>query len=235
MVRLFKSVTSLFFCMLTISTFGQSFTMSHDSVVVNDLSSTIDVVCHNWIHNTSANQVNYTWRRVVNNIPTGWQSAICDPVQCYASFVNTESFTLAAGDSGILDGHFYVGGISGFGEMIVKIFETSDSAGTCETVVYQAQIDPDTTNTGSAVYPNEEVSVNVFPNPAQNFIFVEVALNTGTTAISLFDMLGNKVKHHFLQTGSYVQIDVSGLPAGNYFLRAGNSRNFVIRKILLNK
>ncbi|MBX3043620.1 MAG: immunoglobulin domain-containing protein [Candidatus Kapabacteria bacterium] len=78
--------------------------------------------------------------------------------------------------------------------------------------------------------PDSERSIIVHPNPASDFITIQLS-NTGlqpfatTDKVQIFDVLGIEIKDLTptpLQIGEGLRIDVSHLPAGVYFIRIGN-------------
>ena len=67
-----------------------------------------------------------------------------------------------------------------------------------------------------------ETALNVYPNPAKDFIFVEGSENVG-----IYDLCGKMV----LQSQGTSKIDISSLPDGMYFVRSGERCNkLVVRR-----
>ena len=64
---------------------------------------------------------------------------------------------------------------------------------------------------------------SIFPNPAGNFIYLSISAPEKNMTFSVFNAMGEEVRT--LKVGnaeSTVTIDVAGLPAGMYFVKAGN-------------
>ena len=80
----------------------------------------------------------------------------------------------------------------------------------------------------SAINWQEEYSsLSLHPNPATDHIIINTDLLSGS--IEIYNMLGIKVVEQSITSGRE-KIDVSGLPAGMYFLKAGDEvRKFVKR------
>lgn len=67
----------------------------------------------------------------------------------------------------------------------------------------------------------ENISVNVFPNPASTDITIEISGNSeekGTTSVAIYDIAGKLVKN-LPSAASRQQVDVSDLDAGCYFYK----------------
>jgi hypothetical protein len=75
---------------------------------------------------------------------------------------------------------------------------------------------------------NKMLLFRLFPNPASKFITLYSSENNYYQQASIFDLLGNQVLKKDLEN---LQIDVSSLPPGIYYLRAGNQmQKFVIQR-----
>ena len=63
----------------------------------------------------------------------------------------------------------------------------------------------------------EKVNINIYPNPAKDYINVDFDANNFTKGeIQLFDMQGRLVKKTKLTTQKGNRVDISSLKAGNY-------------------
>jgi len=95
---------------------------------------------------------------------------------------------------------------------------------------------PITTQNGASSKLSEvsinDLSLNIFPNPATEFIFVEA--KSGLSAemeIGFYSLLGKEIRNYGKATLPY-KVELKDLPAGTYFLRltdkVGNFKNFKI-------
>ncbi|WP_372949573.1 T9SS type A sorting domain-containing protein, partial [Mariniphaga sp.] len=74
--------------------------------------------------------------------------------------------------------------------------------------------------------------VEVYPNPATDYICVKTASDLKNGTISLFNNNGQKIKT--LQTvGDVTNINVNDLPAGNYMLRFATDKDVFVKKIII--
>ena len=82
-----------------------------------------------------------------------------------------------------------------------------------------------------------ELSLKVYPNPATDFIKIEIPLvDTGRVNLELYNSSGVKVLEKQLGYQPVLQINVSNIPSGNYYLKAYLSSNkdqlFRVEKII---
>ncbi|MDX9696294.1 MAG: T9SS type A sorting domain-containing protein [Bacteroidales bacterium] len=68
---------------------------------------------------------------------------------------------------------------------------------------------------------NNKIDFSVYPNPARNYLNIDLSWeNAGETILSIFDINGRQyIENRF----SNSEIDISGLPAGIYFIRLTTS------------
>ena len=78
-----------------------------------------------------------------------------------------------------------------------------------------------------------ESKVTVYPNPARDFVTVEMAVGTEIANIVLYDMHGRIVGTNNYSPLQPTAINVKDLPAGTYFLHILTTDNReIIRKIV---
>ena len=78
--------------------------------------------------------------------------------------------------------------------------------------------------TSSVAPPLQENQVTIFPNPAEQTLFVDLAdLTSGPTILEVFDLNGRQLTRQTLRAANgRRQIDLSELAAGTYLLRVTN-------------
>ncbi len=65
---------------------------------------------------------------------------------------------------------------------------------------------------------DDELSVQVYPNPATNTLFIETdELISENVSIEIHDVTGNKLQQLTLNNEELLELDISSLPAGLYF------------------
>ena len=81
------------------------------------------------------------------------------------------------------------------------------------------------------ISPSEEIDVQVFPNPAANFVNIRITTKTDNATMSLYDIQGRKLWERPLST----TFAVSNLTDGLYLLRITDAENGrqTIKKVII--
>ncbi len=173
-------------------------------------SKEFEIVCKAFVYNNTQDTI-ITWKRIINDLETGWTSAICDNVTCYDVAVGRASLEVAVGDSTIMDAHFYPQSVGGTGTVRVAVWAGSDSAN-ADTLTYS--IDAWTVGLKEEV---KEKELNVYPNPATSDLTLEFA-SESTVKVEIYNVLGKKLKSTTHQ-GRQSKISVGDLTPGVYIIR----------------
>ncbi len=91
---------------------------------------------------------------------------------------------------------------------------------------------------GANVLPNAAFGVKISPNPAQNFIQIELGgLQNGETQIQIIDLTGKTIVSQQISTGNqHISIlATQGLASGIYVLQVRNGANFNSQKLIIQK
>jgi subtilisin family serine protease len=75
------------------------------------------------------------------------------------------------------------------------------------------------------------MDVTIYPNPAINYITVELENDTKVGTISIYNMLGSIVKIVEIN-GTKKEIDISELPSGSYIISVENEKERIIKQII---
>lgn len=170
--------------------------------LINGYSNDFDIAIYANFKNNS-NQDSFRWVRTRNALPTGWESAICDNIQCHDVIVDSSDFTLASNDSFNVSFHFYPYGKNGMGELDITIFSLSDP-----------QIRTSGTYSANAWMLSSNViryDFRFYPNPAVNRVFFPAKGNT-----KVYNMEGRLLKE-FSPESMRSGADISDLSNGYYF------------------
>jgi hypothetical protein len=83
----------------------------------------------------------------------------------------------------------------------------------------------------------ENLTVKVFPSPANDFIAIQLgSINASSIEVSLFDLAGKTIaKTQVLQGSTIAYFDTQTLYAGEYLMRIQNGNESITRKIILVK
>lgn len=202
---------------LKLTPLSQTRTVSKDS---------FEAVLKATLKNTSTKLKTIVWTRVVQAITPTWTSAICDKNSCYASRVDSESFTLAAGEESNFDVHLYPNGV--VGAAIINVVATDkDSASVSVTGRYGFNLPVATLDLKNA-YPD----IQIFPNPTPQYFTIKDTENHVFEA-AIFDNVGKQIK--VFKQPNNARLSIEELTAGNYFITLLNQKNEVLKLISLIK
>ena len=195
-----------------------TFSLQPNPSSVTGLPDEYDSYAHATIKNTSAVRDSIQWVRTEIMLPEGFSTAVCDPVQCYFPGVSTMTFTLAPGESGPMDVHFYNPlETSGSGLVHLKVTNLlvpNDMA----TAVYVFN------TTTSAKDAQPAANVRLFPNPTTEGFALENAAEVA--AVRIFALDGRQVAS--FEPSADQRYSVADQPAGTYIvaLLAKNGKAF---------
>lgn len=215
-----KSIFFFIFPLFFIPSFAQ-IAFYEDSVAeVVSPPPSFEVVTYNFIKNNSSDTVIYRWRRVVEEIPSTWESAVCDEIACRFPSVNTinDTIKIAPGDSTNLDVHFYNEGRVGEGYVEVIAFDVADSANTVVNAKFYAKAENEDVDV--SISRVEKNSFDIYPNPASDAINIKGLENISSNAIiEIYSIIGVKVAEVEYSRNS---IDVSAFQSGVYLLKVSD-------------
>ena len=96
-------------------------------------------------------------------------------------------------------------------------YSGANSATTCYTLKVQLG----TASRGTDLITGDVQKVDVYPNPVNNVVNINLTGFTGNSVVSLFDVNGRAVLQREVNTAKS-QLDISALPAGVYMMRIRN-------------
>ncbi len=79
---------------------------------------------------------------------------------------------------------------------------------------------------GMEVEKKKPESIQIYPNPAQNELHVQLNQTQGRQ-LAIYNLIGKAVSQHRVQ-GSNARLDISTMPSGIYFLRVMDSKGKVV-------
>jgi hypothetical protein len=85
---------------------------------------------------------------------------------------------------------------------------------------------------------SQAYKLNIYPNPATNFITVELTLYNENEPIQLdvYNLLGNKIQSHLLDKKEGLTISTEHLPNGIYFLVLRTDKKIIERqKVIISR
>ena len=79
-----------------------------------------------------------------------------------------------------------------------------------------------------------ESNVNLYPNPSTGKITIDLGLNSGYNALSIYDFMGKMVKQTKLdQSTQKIQLDLSSLSSGMYLVRLNSKDQYEELKVVI--
>ena len=185
------------------------------------------------ITNNTQTETQFFWKRTINNLPIGWETAICDPQYCRVVAVDTATFILAAGAKGKLDCNFYLGPNAQSGTAIVELELYAKKTPEKKVMI---------TYTGQGEIPlagsymndldlNQKFSILI----AENTIEVNsIKPIFNPIAIECIDGLGNTTYHSENVEKLPFQVPIISMKKGLYFVKIwSNSENYWCKKIVM--
>ena len=195
--------------------FSQSLTISMPDTVGSD-SCGMDIAYDQGdsIINNTPNNLNIDVVRVQNVATANWQSAFCLDV-CYLPAKDSVRFILQPSEHQIFIFHFYTdAGSAGSGTAIMKFKDVNNPSNTFYKTFYGSTVCAN----GIHETSSSAARVSIYPSPVisgKDFtVTIANTNNTSANTLSVYDMLGNKVRTSIVRSGKNIlNID---LPAGVY-------------------
>lgn len=108
-------------------------------------------------------------------------------------------------------------------------------------IINNLQVDPNnwvidgTANISMGVSVNEVLqNITISPNPAKDFIYLNLNFKTSKNDFIIYDIAGKQVKT-FIMNADFLQLNVSDLENGIYFINCINNKNVLPVKFIVNK
>jgi len=84
-----------------------------------------------------------------------------------------------------------------------------------------------TFNVGVPTVSDNEIVINTYPNPARDFLNIELKGNHNVTSVTIFDVLGNKLSVVEVSSGNIV-LTTATLPDGMYVYQLNDKKKVVV-------
>lgn len=182
----------------------------------------LDVKADAIIVNESDRPVEARWIREVNDITSGWASAVCDNNQCHTPPVDSADFTIPANSSVTMQVHIYPDGIPGEGQVSLRILNQANRVNNAVATFSFPMVSSSSTPFTS--------DVRLFPNPSSDEF--KILYDEPLSSVTLTNMLGKTVRVYPSQQTSY---DVSDLPNGIYLATLVGVNGRVVKTLRFSK
>lgn len=195
-----------------------------------------DIVIHANMVNNSEEAIDVRWVRIVEDIPDGWGSAVCDNTQCWSPQVNSNvnpdsapnvPIMLAPGEEGILDVHVYPAERPGIATLTVELYDNADFDNIVSSGTFVFNVEDESVNVSEL----EKAAIKVFPNPTTDYFELENA--DFVNEIVVHNIIGRQVKSFFAYPNK--KYDLTDLPNGMYLMSLINYEEGIIKTMRLSK
>jgi hypothetical protein len=195
----------------------------------------LEIIGYAHLKNEGTESVTIKWVREEVSLPQEWESLVCDLNSCYeppvysniaANLGLNEPVTLAPGESTNLDVHVVPKGIAGTAEvrLDVSLVNDPDNVVISGTYTFEASL-------VSSSKDINRVKLNVFPNPATDYVEVQGAQNISRLVI--YNVLGRQMRAFNVAPGS--RYYVGDLPSGLYLASLVNRKGDILKTFRLSK
>ena len=192
------------------------------TITVSGTTSESDVVGEATVVNNTGQSISLVWERQTNSLSNGWESLVCDNATCWGPGKNTNTLTLAADSSSIMNVHCKPYGNPGSGTVVLHVYSQADPT-TAVDITYTTQVN------ATGVQANAISQMRFYPIPASNSLNITFGNNSQARYVELYTVVGEKIEEFYIPLGqNSCGLNVECLNAGMYFVRILNDRRMVI-------
>lgn len=166
-------------------------------------------------NSTDATDTVFTWTRI-EDIPSGWETAVCEDELCYPTSKSTNDINLGNGKSMVFKLNFYPWSIRdcGAGTLVIVSKKNSTNRDTFTTEVCSFD--------AASIKKDANKVFSVYPNPANDYITIKTSIS-GVITVKIYDILGSLKQSLDVMNGD--RVDISSLSKGAYVLKIeGNAQ-----------
>ena len=77
--------------------------------------------------------------------------------------------------------------------------------------------------------------VHLYPNPAINYVNIEILYNIDILFVNIVTLHGKVIKEQVNQTGQKILLDLGNLPSGFYIIRTYTNIGVISNKLIIEK
>jgi hypothetical protein len=215
--------TAIIAILFSSSAWGQLIINPNPAIISEVDITEFDVVAYTSITNESDVPRTLRWERNVISIADGWQSAVCDKVQCYLPHVSSQTFPMDGNETANLDVHVYPANKEGAAIIEITVTDVQDESVTVTGQFYFNE-DPNSS------FERISNKIKIFPNPTQDFLFIEDFHSVAQ--LDIFSLQGQLLLSSPLSSPS---LSIAHLPQGTYVVRMRNAAGKEISTNVLKK
>lgn len=189
------------------------FTVTPSPASATGLSTDLYIKAISSIRNISSSTLNMRWERINVNIPSTWETSVCDPIKCHIPSLSGTDFEIDPGVTGALSVWFIPNGQPGTGEVQILVYNEADSLNNHFINTYNIVA---STPTSSEDLILKDYTVS--PNPANSYINMPESQEAHSLVI--FDIVGKEITSMSINNQTIMNIDF--LQKGAYLLQFRN-------------
>jgi hypothetical protein len=199
--------------------YAQSFSVDQQSVTAYGTINDSDFNKLIRVYNNTSSNLQLQWVRTQQLMPPTWRNSVCNEYYCFPMSTDTAMFTILAGDSDLVDMHFYPYGTAGSAAITVRLSVVSDPSDSMSIVFYG--------NVPVGIDEQASSNVNVYPNPVADKMWID-GLSAGAS-VEIYNSLGQQLRNEKLND-SRNEINTGELLAGYYVMRVLDKEGRVVVK-----
>ncbi|HXA01083.1 MAG TPA: T9SS type A sorting domain-containing protein [Cytophagaceae bacterium] len=127
---------------------------------------------------------------------------------------------------GVIDGKGTAGDVSSY-----SFIDDMSFSGTTYYRIKQVDKDGSAGYSPIAAVMSTHRPIRIYPNPASDNIMVESGEFSEGTQLVIYDILGKAVKSNCI-SGNKIEINISDLPSGAYFIKINTNNNIIIERFI---
>ncbi|CAN5237801.1 hypothetical protein BH09BAC1_BH09BAC1_16670 [soil metagenome] len=207
-----------------------SFTVSSDSVTGISSANRPDYILRTTLANPSTTQsVSIKWKRFENAYNPSWTGNQICISNANCNDIDTGTVILGPSGSATFDAKFVTDSLTGTGYMRVRFYDETDSATSQKVTFFGVTLNNPTTSISSPASSGSVSDIQIYPNPAKEFVIIKRPDNMSVSRIEVYNMLGLKVITQYAELdNSSSRIDLLDLQKGVYMIRIFDKNNNVI-------
>lgn len=210
----------------SVAAFAQSAVYSPGKTVNSSLAADGFAKIDLLIFNNTGDSLDIGWNLLSDGLPDGWDYSLCDFGTCYPGIpVNGKMQRMGVSDTAFLKINLSPMNITGSG---MVIFVVEPKFGEKDTIVFNITANP--------LYMAEtdlKNRINIFPNPASDFLVIDQG-SPQKTGIIICDILGTIIKKENLDPGKNI-LPVDDLAEGVYFFSFPVNGSVETKKIVISR
>ena len=188
------------------------------------------------VRNVSNDTIRLKWQRREVSQPGGWQTQVCDGVECYLPIVSSNvdpnlglnaPFVLLPNKKADFIFHVLPNQTAGTGKFAIRFSSTQKPDSILASMNFEVNVQSLVTSAKEW----QPGSVQVFPNPASDFFMLNSI--EGIEQLVLYNQLGLPVKTYLAEYGQ--RYSLYNVVDGVYFLALVNKNKSIVRTIRIIK